>query len=69
MFSSRASSRPRNQTQVSYIGRQILYPLNHPGSPERCIYTYKTFNTHTRHIHTTMLLSVNSSVTFSLQLD
>ena len=33
---SRGSSRPRDPTNVScvsYIGRQILYPLNHLGSP------------------------------------
>ena len=32
---SRGSSRPRNQTQVSYlscIGRQVLYHYHHPGS-------------------------------------
>ena len=36
MPSSRGSSRPRDQTcisYVSYIGRQILYPLSHLGTP------------------------------------
>ena len=33
---SRGSSRPRDQTQVSRIaGRQILYHLNHQGSPRK----------------------------------
>ena len=31
---SRGSSQPRNQTHVSCIGRQILYPLSHQGSPK-----------------------------------
>ena len=30
---SRRSSQPRDQTQVSGIGRQILYHLSHQGSP------------------------------------
>ena len=30
---SRASPRPRDWTQVSYIGRQILYHLSYQGSP------------------------------------
>jgi len=30
---SRGSSPPRDQTWVSCIGRQILYPLSHQGSP------------------------------------
>ena len=30
---SRGSSQPRDQTQVSCIGRQILYCLSHQGSP------------------------------------
>ena len=30
---SRGSSRPRDQTLVSCIGRWILYPLTHLGSP------------------------------------
>ena len=29
---SRGSSRPRNWTHISCIGRRILYPLNHQGS-------------------------------------
>ena len=31
--SSRGSSQARNRTQVSSIGRQILYHLSHQGSP------------------------------------
>ena len=31
--SSRASSQPRDRTHVSCIGRWILYPLSHHGSP------------------------------------
>ena len=31
--SSRGSSQPRDRTQVSCIGRQTLYHLNHQGSP------------------------------------
>ena len=30
---SRGSSQPRDHTQVSCIGRQILYHLSHQGSP------------------------------------
>ena len=33
--SSRGSSQPRDQTQVSHIEGQILYHLSHQGSPER----------------------------------
>ena len=33
MSSSRGSSRPRARTHTSCIGRQILYPLSHLGSP------------------------------------
>ena len=38
MPSSRGSSQPRDQTQVSHIFRLILYHLNHQGSP-----TYKHY--------------------------
>ena len=34
IFSSGGSSQPRDQTQISCIGRQILYRLSHGGSPE-----------------------------------
>ena len=34
MPSSRGSSQPRNQTQVSYIGRQILYSLSRLEAPK-----------------------------------
>jgi len=32
--SSRGSSQPKDQTHISYIGRQILYHLSHLGSPQ-----------------------------------
>ena len=38
MFSSRGSSPPRNQTQISYvscIGKQLLYHQHHLGSPRQ----------------------------------
>ena len=35
---SRGSSQPRDQTCASCIGRQILYCLNHQGSPIYCIW-------------------------------
>ena len=34
MPSSRGSSRPTDRTQISYIGRWILYHLNNQGSPD-----------------------------------
>ena len=39
MPSSRGSSQPRDRTLGSCIGRQILDPLSHQGSPCICIYT------------------------------
>ena len=43
MPSSRASSQPRDQTCITYvscIGRQILYPLSHLGSPWYPAFTF-----------------------------
>ena len=40
IFSSRGSSRPRDQTHISCIsciGRWILYPLHHLGSPDKSL--------------------------------
>ena len=37
---SRGSSQPRDRTLGSCIGRWILDPLSHLGSPFICIYTY-----------------------------
>ena len=45
---SRGSSWLRDQTQISCIGRQILYHLNHQGSPRRNL-TYKIGQTHKKH--------------------
>ena len=44
---SRRSSWPRNRTcvsHVSYIGRQILYPLSHLGSPVRIMLSLPFFS-------------------------
>ena len=40
--SFRGSSQPRDQTSVSCIGRQILLPLNHLGSPFKIPHAQKT---------------------------
>ena len=46
IFHSRGSSQPRDWTQVSCIGRQVLYHLNHRGSPS---YTFRFLETWEQH--------------------
>ena len=47
MPSSRESSRPRDRTQVSCVGRQVLYLQHHLGSPEESDTTEAAQHTHT----------------------
>ena len=44
MSLSRGSSRPRDQTQVFCIGRQVSYHLGHQGSPWYCLKELKICN-------------------------
>ena len=46
MPSSRGSYRPKDQTWVSCVGRQILYHLSHQGSPEISLEISKFMNQH-----------------------
>ena len=48
--SSRGFSRLRDQTHVSYIGRQILYQLHHMGSPYIYMPVYKYICMYVRYI-------------------
>ena len=38
---SRASSQPKYQTHIAYIGRQILYHLSHQGGQVELLLAYK----------------------------
>ena len=52
MPSSRRSSQPKDQTQISYvscIGRQVLYHYCHLGSPQSTIFQLKKKQTKTRY--------------------